>query len=276
MGSMIAPLLIMLIWASAAPAVDAPNARISDDIALTKATISLLAAKNIAAVRGRLDPMIGQVSDETLRQMSDVIGAGTPISIETVWSAETHRLESGDGNSRIILEYGLSGKWVVVDAVIKTETATKRFVGLHFIINALPLSELNAFHLLGKGPLQYLFLAGWIAVITLTALAISAAFRRHRGWRRWALVLLMPLGLTPTFAVNWTTAQMWVLETANNSAVHFVPVLAFRYPMALFAYTEYGTPFLYVSAPLIAFGYLIWHWARSQRRAPLASLADPF
>jgi hypothetical protein len=31
-----------------------------------------------------------------------------------------------------------------------------------------------------------------------------------------------------------------------------------------------------VSAPLIAFGYLIWHWRWSHRRQPLASLADPF
>jgi hypothetical protein len=34
-------------------------------------------------------------------------------------------------------------------------------------------------------------------------------------------------------------------------------------------------PFLYVSARLIA-SYLIWHWGWSKRRAPLASLADPF
>jgi hypothetical protein len=272
----IAPVSMMFFWACAARAVDAPNSRLYDDIALTKATISLLAAKNIAAVRDRLDPMMGQVSDDTLRQMSDVIGASPPISIETVSSAEAHSLQTGDGISRIVLEYGLTGRWVVVDAVVKTQTASKRFTGLHFTVNALPLKELNVFHLLGKGPVQYLFLAGWIAVIVLTALAISAAFRRHTGWRRWALVFLMPLGLTPTIAVNWNTAQMWVLEAINNPAAHVVPIFATRYPMALFSYTEIGAPFLYVSAPLIAFGYLIWHWGWSQRRRPLASLADRF
>ena len=208
----IAPASIMVFLAVAALADDAPNSRLSDDIALTKATVSLLAARDFAAVRDRFDPVIGQVSDDTLLQMSDLIGASAPTSIETIWSAEGHSLRTGDGNSRILLEYGLAGKWVVVDVVVKTEAASKRFPRLFLTANALPLSELNAFHLFGKGPVQYLFLAGWIAVIGFTGWAITIAFRRHTGWRRWALIGLMPLGLTPTVAVNWNTAQRWVLE----------------------------------------------------------------
>jgi hypothetical protein len=269
-GGAIAPASIMVFWAVAALAVDAPNSRLSDDVALTKATVSLLAARDNAAVRGRLDPAMGQVSDETLRQMSDLIGASEPNSIETIWSTETHKLQTGDGNSRILLEYGLTGKWVVVDAVVKTEGASKRFYRLLLTANALPLSELNAFHLFGTGPVQYLFLAGWIATIVLTAWAITIAFRRQTGWRRWALIASMPLGLTPTVAVNWNTAQVWVLEAIYNPAGQVIPIFALRYPMALFAYTETRVPYLYVSAPLIALGYLIWQWRWSQRTQPLA------
>jgi hypothetical protein len=260
--------------AVAALAVDAPNSRLADDVALTKAAISLLAARDTAAVRDRLDPMMIQVSDETLGQMSDLIGASEPISIETIWSTETHDLQTGDGNSRILLEYGLAGKWVVVDTVIKTEAASKRFTRLYLTVNAVPLRELNAFHLFGKGPVQYLFLAGWIAVIVFTAWAITVAFRQHTGWRGWALISLMPLGLTPTVAVNWNTAQVWVLEALNNPAGHVIPIFALRYPMALFSYTETRVPYFYVSAPLIALGYLIWHRGWSQRLQPLASRAD--
>ena len=270
----IAPVSIMFFWAVAALAVDAPNSRLADDVALTKATISLLAAGDIAAVRDRLDPMVIQVSDESLRQMSDVIGASEPISIETIWSTEAHNLQAEDGYSRILLEYGLTGKWVVVDAVVKTQTDSKRFTRLYLFVNALPLRELNAFHLFGKGPAQYLFLAVWIAVIVFTAWAITVAFRRHTGWRRWALIFVMPLGLTPTAAVNWNTAQVWVLETINNPAGHFIPIFALRYPIVLFGYTETRVPYLYVSAPLVALGYLIWHWTWSQRSQPLVSHED--
>ena len=117
--------------------------------------------------------------------------------------------------------------------------------------------------------MQYLFLAGWIAVIALTAFAIVVAFRRHTWWRRW--IVSMPLGLTPTVAVNWNTAQVWVMEAYSNQAGQVIPIFAFRYPTAFFSYTETRVPYLYVSAPLIAFGYLIRRW--SQRRHPLPSRA---
>jgi hypothetical protein len=256
---------IMIFLAVAVRADDAPNSRLSDDTALTKATIALLAAKDNAAVRDRLDPAMGQVSDDTLRQMSDMIGASEPTSIETIWSTETHDLQTGDGNSRILLEYGLTGKWLVVDAVVKTKDASKQFSRLFLTSNRLPLRELNAFHLFGKGTVQYLFLAGWIATIVLTVWAIVVAFKRHKGLRRGVLIALMPLGLTPTVAVNWNTAQVWVLEAVNNPAGHVIPIFALRYPMALFGRTETLVPYLYVSAPLIALGYLIWQWRRPQR-----------
>ncbi|MCP3458816.1 MULTISPECIES: hypothetical protein [unclassified Bradyrhizobium] len=255
-------------------ALDAEDARISDDIALTKATISLLAGKDLAAFRERLDPRIGQAPDDKLRQMSDLIGASEPTSIETISATGTHFVQSGDGNSnsRIILEYTLTGKWVIVDATIKTQGTSKRFTGLFITSNTLPLRELNAFHFFGKGPVQYLFLAGWISVIGLTAWAIAIAFRRHTGWRRWALIVAMPLGLTPTLAVNWNTAYIWVMEAASNSAGEVIPIFAVRYPMALFSQNELRVPYLYVSAPLIAFAYLIWRWV--QRRRPLALPAN--
>jgi hypothetical protein len=268
---MIAGISIMLFWAVAAFAADAPSSRLADDIALTKATISSLAAKDLATVRDRLDPKMGQVSDDRLRPMADLMGTSEPVSIETIWGTEAHEVQTGDGNSRVLLEYTLTGKWVVVDAVVKTEAHAKRFTRLYLTSNTKPLRELNAFHLFGKGPVQYLFLAGWIAVIMITGLAMVVAFRQHTGWRRWVLILLMPLGLTPTLAVNWNTAQIWVLEAKGNSAGQVIPVLAFRHPMALYGYTETLVPYLYVSAPLIAFGYLIWQWRWGQGRQKLVS-----
>jgi hypothetical protein len=160
----------------------------------------------------------------------------------------------------------LTGKWVVVDVAVRTAGPSKRFYRLFLTPNALPLRQLHAFHLFGKGPLQYLFLAGWLAAIGLTGWAITIAFRRHRGWRRWALIASMPLGLTPTVALNWNTAELWVLEAINNSAGRVIPVFAVRYPMALFVHTETLVPYLYISAPLIALGYLIWQWTRSHRQ----------
>ncbi|MGF1932767.1 hypothetical protein ACQUE8_18115, partial [Enterococcus casseliflavus] len=86
----------------------------------------------------------------------------------------------------------------------------------------------------------YLFLAGWIVTIALTGFAIVVAFRTHVGWRKWALMASMPLGLTPTLALNWNTAQIWVVGAVSNAAGEVIPVVGIRYPMALFGQTEIG------------------------------------
>ncbi len=261
-------LTIVLLWAAASFAARAQDARITEDIALTKATISLLAAKNFAAIRDRLDATIGNPSDDMLGRMSGLLGTGEASSIETIGANERHSIETGNGSSHILLEYGWTGKWIVVDAVVKTEGGSKRFTRLYLTANHLPLKELNAFHLVGKGPVQYLFLAGWLATIGLTGLAMIVAFRRHSGWRRWAFIAAMPAGLTPSLAVNWNTGQLWVLEAISNSAGQVIPVIAFRYPMVLYGTTETFMPYLYISAPLFAFGYLLWYWLRGRQPSP--------
>ena len=265
-------LSIMLFLAVAALPARAEDARLSGDIALTKATVFLLGVKEFGAVRDRLDPGIGQATDDMLGRMSAMMGAGEPASIETIWAREAHNVQTGDGSSQILLEYGWTGKWVVVDAVVKTLGSSRRFTRLYLTVNTLPLRELNAFHLFGKGPVQYLFLAGWVATIGIVVLAMFVAFRRHSGWRRWALIAAMPAGLTPSLAVNWNNGQIWVLEAVTNAAGSIIPVIAFRYPMVLYGTTEALVPYLYISAPLFAIGYLIWYATRG--RQPLASSAD--
>jgi hypothetical protein len=264
----VARVSIIVFLAFCALADDASNSRLSDDIALTKATVSLLVARDFSAVRDRFDPSVN-ITDDTLRQMSDVFGASEPTSIEMISSHETHNLQTGDGTSRTLLEYELADKWVVVDAVVKTEAASKQLLRLFLTVNALPLRELNAFHLFGKGPGQYLFLAVWMAAIVLTGWAILIAFRRHTGWRRWGLIALMPLGLGPPVAMNWVTAQVFILGAISNSAGFTVPIFAIRYPMAMFDYTETGAPFLYISVPLIAIGYL-WRMGAFELALPPA------
>lgn len=235
---------------------EAVSGRLAEDVALTKATISLLQARNFRAIRERLNPAVGEVTDDRFRQMSDTIGSSEPASIETISASETRKVLTGERTSRILLEYGFGSKWVVVDAAVKTMGAEKQFLRLYLTLNSLPLRELNAFHLLGKGTPQYLFLAGWILVVVSTAYATYLAFRRNTGWRQWVLVLLMPLGLTPTVALNWNTAQVFIVESLSYPA-GYIPILAVRYPMALFANTETGAVYLYLSAPLIAAAYLI-------------------
>jgi hypothetical protein len=263
--------LSLTVCASLAIAEEAPNGRLSDDLALARSTISLLQTGDLTTVRGRFDPwVLGAGADDSLRRMSDALGHDEPTSMHVVSAKETHDVQSGDGSSRLLLEYQFGNKWIVADATVKTVGADKRLTGLHFTVNALPLSELNAFRLVGKGPSQYLFLLSWLLTIALTGWAMYLALRRQSGWRRWLLVAMMPLGLTPAVAMNWNSAQIFILDEAfTNPAGSITPIFSIRYPMALFGNTETGTPYLYVSAPLLAVAYLVW--LRKTRKSQSAS-----
>jgi len=263
--------LISFLFSCVTPALaeNPSDARLVADVTVAKSIISLLQSRDFTAIRAQFHPVVGPVTDVLLARMADVI-AGEPTSIETISSSGRYNVETGNGNSRTILEYEIGPHWIVADAVVNTENNVKLVSGLHFAVNDKPLRELNAFHLGGKGFAQYAFLACWMGIIGLTGYAMITAFRRQSGWRRWLLIVAMPLGLTPTVAMNWNTAQSWILEAVTVPAGSSFPIFAIRFPMALFGNTETGTPYLYISAPLIAVGYLIW---RCLRQAPAASRA---
>jgi hypothetical protein len=254
--------LMSLIFAYVVPvfAADPTDARLMADVAVAKATISLLQSRDFPAVRDRFHPAIGRLSDDVLARMADTI-AGEAKSVETISSKGTFN-PAGNGESQTILEYQINSRWVVADVVIKTENSIKRVSGLYFSVNGQPLRELSVFRLSGKGFAQYAFLAGWIGIVGLTGYAIVLAFRRHSGWRRWALMIAMPLGLGPAVGMNLSNAAFWMLGgSETRGAVSFYPILSARFPMAwfgMFGGAEFGVPYLYMSAPLIAIGYLIW------------------
>ena len=244
-----------------APAADPTDPWLIADVAVAKATITLLQSRDFAAVRDRMHPTVGAVSDDVLRRMAGVI-AGDAKSVETISSKRRFNRDTGNGESQTILEYQIDSRWIVADVVIITENDIKRVSGLYFSVNSQPLRELGVFHLSGKGFVQYAFLASWIGIIGLTGCAMVLAFHRHSGWWRWALMIAMPLGLGPTVAMNWNNAAFLILGgPGKNNGVSFYPILSGRFPMVwfeMFGGTEMGAPFLYLSAPLIAFGYLIW------------------
>jgi hypothetical protein len=260
--------------ASSAIAEEMPNARLSDDLALVRSTISLLQTGDLTAVRGRFDPFVlGAGADDSLRRMSEGLGHDEPTSVHVVSAKETHDVQTGDGSSRILLEYQFGRKWIVADATVKTVGADQRLLGLHFTVNALPFSEMNAFHLVGKGASQYVFLLSWLLTIAVTGWATYLALRRHRGWRRWLLVAMMPLGLTPAMAMNWNSAQIFILEAVSNQAGTITPIFSIRYPMALFGHTPTGAPYLCISAPLLAVAYLVWAWMKRKSQSATAVAA---
>jgi hypothetical protein len=260
--------LMSFIFGYVAPAfaADPTDARLMADVTVAKATITFLQSRDFTAVRARFHPVIGPLPDDVLTRMADTF-AGDIKSVETISSKGAFDPTTGNGESQTILEYQIDSRWVVADVVVKTENNTKQVSGLYVSVNKQPLRELSAFHLSDKGFAQFAFLAGWIGIVGLTGCAMVLAFRRHSGWRRWALMFVMPLGLGPAVAMNWSNGAFWSFGgTVTKGAASFYPIISGRFPMAwfgMFGGAEMGVPYLYMSAPLIAIGYLIWRGINS-------------
>ena len=253
--------LFTFAYIALAFAEDPTDARLTADVAVAKGTITLLQSRDFTAARKQFHPNTGSLPDDALARMADIV-AGDVKSVETISSRGRFDISPGNSESQTILEYQIGSRWVVADVVIKTENNIKRVSGLYFSVNSQPLRKLNAFRLSERGFAEYAFLAAWIGIVGLTGYAIVLAFRRQSGWRRWALMIAMPIGVGPAVAMNLSNAAFWVLGgPETRGAVSFYPILSARFPMAwfgMFGGNEFSVPYLYMSVPLIAIGYLIW------------------
>jgi hypothetical protein len=255
--------LISFVFAYVAPAfaADPTDPRLIADVAVAKATITLLQSRDYNAARRQFHANVGPLPDDVLARMADVV-AGEAKSVETISSKGRFDLGPGNSESQTILEYQMGARWVVADVVVKTENNTKRISGLYFSVNGQPLRDLSIFRLSDRGFAEYAFLAAWVGIVSLTGSAMVLAFRRHSGWRRWALTIAMPIGLGPAVAMNLGNGAFWSFGgIVTKGAASFYPILSARLPMAwfgIFGGAEFRAPYLYMSAPLIAIGYLIW------------------
>ena len=237
--------LSTLAYIALAFAEDPTDARLTADVAVAKETIALLQSRDFTAARRQFHPSTGALSDDALAQMASIV-AGEVKSVETTSSKGRFDLGPGNSESQTILEYQIGSRWLVADVVIKTENNVKRVAGLFFTVNSLPFRELSPFRLSGRGFSEYAFLAGWIGIVGLTGYSMVLAFRRNSGWRRWALMIAMPIGVGPAVALNLSNAAFWVLGgSETRGAVSFYPVFSARFPMACFAMfggSEFGVP----------------------------------
>jgi hypothetical protein len=92
MRKSLAAALMPFIFAYVAPAfaADPTDARLMADVAVAKATITLLQSRDFTAVRDRFQPALGPLPDDVLAGMADVI-AGEAKSVETISSKGTFK-----------------------------------------------------------------------------------------------------------------------------------------------------------------------------------------
>ncbi|WP_250623883.1 hypothetical protein [Pinirhizobacter soli] len=197
---------------------------------------------------GKIDelrPMLSRELDNPdslakLRDISTRMPSGTPTSVKLVGTNTFERWESGKAKQatyNLSYEYQFEHVWLVVNVVLVNSGDRTEIVGLREGTHDESLEQLNAFSLAGKGPLQWLFLLGVIAMplFCLFALVtcVRTPMRRRKVW--WALFTLVGV---VTVTMNWTTGDVSVrliwfqLFSASGTAQPYGPwQLALSFPL---------------------------------------------
>jgi hypothetical protein len=214
---------------------------------LATSYIELLRDHQYGQIEKDIDPSLQTPGlHQALVTMAEVMPRQPPVSIKVVGVHTVHG--PGFYKSNYTFEYQYADRWLLINVAVQKKNGLSTIIG--FNVNTLPdsLEATNRFTLAGKHPLQYLVLAGAVAVPLFILYALVACIRTPVPKRKWLWILFILLGVC-TFSVDWTTGQ-WSLKP--------VSVLLFG---AAATRPVYGAWTLSIALPLGA----IWFLARRPR-----------
>ncbi len=213
----------------------------ADDEALALHSVDLLFQDRYGEIENSLDPSIRNAdTHDRLVEMSHWFPS-KPISVKTV---EASTIRSRDSRTTsITVEYEFTRSWLLAQVVIRTKDGLKTITGVSVTPTAEPVEVMNEFTLDDKGFSQYagLFLALWIATLTLYAFVLCA--RMKIGKKKWVWLVAILVGVCQ-LTVNWTTGEWF-----------FTP-LALNIPAVTASCTPYGPWMLHILSPLGAITFL--------------------
>lgn len=180
-----------------------------------KAHIAKLRSRDFKAVEAALDESVAANDiTATLAKMADLIPPGQPDSVKLV-GVETSMVP-GDQTVRQVYEYQFGQRWLIIAVALKEHNGVRTIAAMDVLPQVASLDEQHAFRLSGKSPVQYAVLAGAVAAVLVTLVALVSCIRTKlpRGKKAgWIIFILLGVG---RFAVNWTTGEFMFTPVAVN------------------------------------------------------------
>ncbi len=232
-----------------------------DDEAFALHAVDLLFQDRYDEIENSLDPII-RTGDthEHLVEMSHLFPS-KPISVKTVEARTIRSLDSR--TTTMTVEYEFSQSWLLAQVVILTKNGLKTITGFSVNPTPEPIEVMNEFTFDDKGFSQYagLFLALWVAGLTLYAFVVCA--RMNIGKKKWVWMVAMLVGIGQ-LTVNWTTGQWFFTPFALQTL----------FPLGA-SCTPYGPWMLHIYSPVAAIAFLRLRKGFRAETLPLHIASDP-
>jgi hypothetical protein len=168
--------------------------------------IETLRSRDFDAFRASLDPSV-KVSQSSFRQAAKILSSERPQQIQLVG----FRKFTSDNETDVDAVYQMRFRnwWTVAEVNFKWVAHRSFLLGLHVQRFGKSLQELNAFTLVGKDAIEYVWLlaavlAGFVSIVTLFLCALTPNLK----WK-WLWLAAIAIGVVE-FSINWTTGD-WAI-----------------------------------------------------------------
>ena len=185
-----------------------------EETALTKELIAKLAARDLDAVEGALEPSLRTPeARQKLEEIARLLPPGAPKTVEVV-GATTRQMPSATTYD-LTLEYQYASSWVLANAVLVRNDGKVTVQRIHLLPRSQSMEAENRFTFEGKGALHYVVVAMAIAIPLLIVYAAVVCLMSKIPRGKWLWVLFIVVGLAQ-LQLNWTTGA-WEIRPLQVS-----------------------------------------------------------
>lgn len=184
----------------------------SPEAVTLRSIVQRLVAKDFASIENQLDPALsGKNMRPELEQVAALLPPDPISKVEAVaWN--TVLFTGQPRHTKVVAEYTFGQKqWMVISAELTGQANAYRIYNFNVEPLSAPLSQINAFTLVGKSMTHYIFLIAAVLAVAVSLVAFVQCVRTKGLRRKWLWLLFIALGFV-TFTVNW-----------SNGAVHINP-----------------------------------------------------
>ena len=187
--------------------------------------ISKLKNRDFEYVVSKFSPeLLPQVTDELLEGMANRFRPGDPVSVQIIGSEVVESNAEWTGNFTI--EYGYESGWNVASVALRRADDGYEVFGVYVYRTEQSQSEINAFGLSAKTPLQYFVLLLAVTTAAFIIFTLVTCIRTPIPGRKWLWVIFIVFGVG-MIQVNWTTGdpsfQILTIKLFGASAVKAGP-----------------------------------------------------
>jgi len=208
--------LLLLAIASCDKSDIAKMAAPMQDDMIARGYIDQLRTKQFSKIEQDLDPTLrSKIDRNMLDKMAGVFPNEDAISVKVIGAQTSINKVFGAQSSEktivnIAYEFQFPSRWLVANVATQKSAGRSTIIGFNIYPTSDSLENTHRFTLVGKGLLQYAFLALMVLIPLFIVCVLVLCVRTKIAKRKWLWILFILCSFS-ALSINWTTGA-WTMQ----------------------------------------------------------------